>query len=456
MSSLRTTLSFVIAVGCAGSITGQGFSYRPIPNGINGADVTPDGKIVVGGGPQGAFYWRWQTDPTPTLIGAGNAVAVSDDGSVIAGNITSSVTGQEVAAIWTQADGWTELGGLPSGGCDAFLSAAYDISADGKAVVGLGWEGCSGRAFLWTEEDGMQLLEFMGLGSNRANVISGDGKTVGGFVQGTGSRTPAVWNADTLTGTVFDLDAVGEARGVDGYGSVTMGDVNENAYYNSDDAGFVNLGTLNDDWVGATTGVSENRERFVGFDYIGLSREAWTYTESGGMRSLYETLDQAGVQGLPAKLEVCRKVSADGTVIVGNNVVSAWIVTLPPIVGWNQYGIGGAAANTLDLDGGGDDFVGGTFQATTTNAVGSATATFISLDSGNLPFLGGAFLLDALKLVNPVLIEATTGGSSTNVIPIPNDPALAGISVFFQSMAEDGGQPFGFAFSNGLELTLGA
>jgi len=62
-------------------------------------DITPDGSIIVGQAANGAgaFYWRWQEDPAPTLIGGLSAVAVSEDGSVIAGNIDDPVSGKKVA-----------------------------------------------------------------------------------------------------------------------------------------------------------------------------------------------------------------------------------------------------------------------------------------------------------------------------------------------------------------------
>ena len=454
MTSTRVLV--LAAAACLLSDLGeaQGAAYIPIPGGGNCADVTPDGKIVVGDGPVGgAFYWRWQTDPAPTFIGGLSGTGISDDGSVITGNMSDPGTGAQVAGVWTQATGWVPLGGI-NGSCGS-ISSGYDVSADGTKIVGLGWDGCSAHGFYWTETGGMQALELLAFGTNRASVIAGDGSVIGGFAQGSQNRTPATWLPD-LSGQVFQVDAIGEIHGVNGDGTTFFGEWNDSAFYTEGET-IVPLGNLNGlGWTGIATGGSESLGRIVGFDISGLSREAWTWTPADGMVSLHTTLSNLGVQGLPGGLFALRRSSADGTVLVGNNTFQGWIVTLPPFTGWNQYGVGAAAANNLDLDGSGDATVGGTFFATTSGVVGSATATFISLDGGNLPLLGGRFLLDALKLVNPVLVEATAAGSSTNTIPIPNDPALAGVSVFFQSLAEDGGQPLGFAFSNGLELTLGA
>jgi len=451
MSSYLRTLTCALLF--AAPSFSQDASYTALPAGIGVNDITPDGRIVVGAGNGQAHYWRWQEDPAPTFIGSGTAAAISDDGTVIAGTITDSITGVQEAARWTATGGWQLLGGVGPA-CDSFWSSSFDMSADGSTIVGLGWNGCSAVGFLWTESGGMQTLEVLANGSNRASAIAGNGSILGGFAQGSFSRTPATWQPD-LTGQVYDIDALGEVHGISADGSTVLGEWNGSAFYTVDDDLFP-IGNLNGPgWTGIAQAAAENLSRVVGFDILGTSREAWTWTPSGGIQSLLATLTTLGVPGLPGSLHAAVDTSADGTVVIGNNFFTSWIVTLPPITGWNQYGVGAAAVNAMDLDGGGDATLGGVFTATTSDVVGSATATFIALDSGNFPLFGGQFLLDPLKLVNPVLIEATAGGATTSVIPLPNDVSLAGVSVFFQSLAEDGGQPFGFAFSNGLELTLG-
>jgi len=424
-----------------------------VPNGFGIADITPDGKTVVGFGTGGAYYWRWQEDPAPTFIGGDNAIAISDDGSVIAGNMTDPQTGFMEAAIWTAADGWETLGGVGPG-CDFFVSTAFDLTADGSTMTGLGWNGCSAVGFMWTEAGGMQALESLANGNCRSSAIAGDGSIMGGFAQGSFDRTPATWSPD-LSGEVFNVNAVGEINAINADGSTLLGQWNGSAFYTVDGDLFP-IGNLNGPgWTGIAEGAAANLSRIVGFDIQGTGREAWTWTPGGGIESLLTTLTNLGVPSLPPTLQAGVGISADGTVLIGNNFFECWIVTLPPITGWNQYGVAAAAVNTMDLDGGGDATLGGVFTATTSDVVGSATATFIALDSGNFPLFGGQFLLDPLKLVNPVLIQAAAGGTTTNVIPLPSDVSLAGVSVFFQSIAEDGGQPFGFALSNGLELNLG-
>ena len=115
-------------------------SFTQLPADIYGCqDITPDGEIIVGSGTGGAYYWRWQTDPAPTYIGGKGAVAVSDDGSVIAGSITdpTGATSKTVAARWTQATGWVPLGAEGSlASCGSSYSSTWDMNADGSIIVG--------------------------------------------------------------------------------------------------------------------------------------------------------------------------------------------------------------------------------------------------------------------------------------------------------------------------------
>ena len=124
------------------------------------------------------------------------------------------------------------------------------------------------------------------------------------------------------------------------------------------------------------------------------------------------------------------------------------------ICGWRRYGTGSGGANVMDLFGESDSEIGGTFVATTEGSAGALTGTFIALGQGSFPFLGGTFLLDPTKLVDPLLIEAPLDGRSSNVLPIPNDPGLAGATVYLQSLTLDPSQTQGWAFSNGLSFEL--
>ena len=180
-------------------------SFELIPDTISANDMSPDGRYFVGNTfNSGPYLMDWETRTMTILPAPGvDAVAVSDDGATVLGTITDPDTGTYVAAIWTAADGWVSLGYLPNAS-PCGLSSAYELSADGTVATGLSWDGCEAFGFIWTQSTGMLALEGLANGVNRASVISGDGSLIGGFAQGSFSRTPAFW-LDTTEGTLLTM-----------------------------------------------------------------------------------------------------------------------------------------------------------------------------------------------------------------------------------------------------------
>ncbi len=329
-------------------------TFEQIPNVASANDITPDGRFVVGSYdtngdffPDDGYRWDRMTDTFTIIPSVGTAtgvdtiLAVSDDGSVLVGNIPelSVEDFSHQAAIWTDAGGWQGLGWLPNAGVCPSRSSGYEISGDGTVVVGLSWDGCSGRGFRWTAATGMQELENLANGSNRASVLSGDGTVIAGFAQGTFNRTPAMWDGDTLDGTLFDPpngDLEGEFTGISDDGSIILGEWNmgELAY----EAGMIvggvpqkiGEGSLIPGWAGVPMDVADNGV-IVGFDILIGSRRAWIVpegeTQMVELRAYIESLGAVIPEGI--SLEVCQAISADGTVIIGHSAgTGAWIVTL--------------------------------------------------------------------------------------------------------------------------------
>ena len=118
----------------------------------------------------GGFIW---TPQSSTDIGGTAAIAASGDGSLIVGDLLDG-SGNS-AGRHEAGDGWIAFGGLGSSGCDSSLSSAYDIASDGQRCVGLGWDGCSAGAFLWTRNEGMRSLPQLGPNASRADTISATG-----------------------------------------------------------------------------------------------------------------------------------------------------------------------------------------------------------------------------------------------------------------------------------------
>lgn len=171
--------------------------------------VSADGNTVVGqsyaDANQQAIVWTPQGGMVglgylPTLPGstpASSAEAANADGSVIVGWSRSSaagLNGQE-AFRWVRGVGMQPLGDLSGG---AVFSAAYAVTPDGSVVVGrasiqgsCGPFGCGseGRAFIWTDANGMRNIQELLADANidltgwrlqEARGVSADGRIVVG------------------------------------------------------------------------------------------------------------------------------------------------------------------------------------------------------------------------------------------------------------------------------------
>lgn len=155
--------------------------------------TSADGSVVVGWteasfGEQ-AFRWTQAEGMVPLgfLNGAGTrsgARGLSADGSVIVG--ASNSTGQSDEAIrWTAAGGMQGLGFLPGGD----YSLALGVSADGSTIVGLSLSDFGSRPFIWNSSSGMLDLQIVlesagvdltGWQLRGAYDISADGRTIVG------------------------------------------------------------------------------------------------------------------------------------------------------------------------------------------------------------------------------------------------------------------------------------
>jgi probable HAF family extracellular repeat protein len=172
----------------------------PLLSGSNRGDargISADGSVIVGenritGLGQRAVRWRGGApEDLGTLPGASGshvATAVSADGETVVG----TSYGAQVAWRWTEALRMHSLG-TPGG----TFSAAYDVSADGRVVVGFGYTGASdatSRAFRWTEQAGMEVLPFVGEKTgqaNRAKAVSADGDIAVGRASSRGRHLEA-------------------------------------------------------------------------------------------------------------------------------------------------------------------------------------------------------------------------------------------------------------------------
>ena len=201
MNKMNALLSAAATALLCSAVSAQA-AYQVVPDGGRAVDITPDGRYVLGTGTNPAtgqwegFIWEWQASPTPSyVLGPCDVDAISDDGTVVAGNFGATFGGP--AGRWTQAGGWVPIGELGAP-CGSSIANVYDMSGDGDVIVGLGWISCAAYPFRWTEATGMVAGEDVGtwhLPTSRASAVSRNGLRHAGFVQ-TNNRAPAYWEAD--------------------------------------------------------------------------------------------------------------------------------------------------------------------------------------------------------------------------------------------------------------------
>jgi probable HAF family extracellular repeat protein len=249
-----------------------------------------------------AFYWQASSGAVSLgdLPGGRNksaAQGVSEDGSVIVGNATSS-NGDE-AFIYTRANGMIGLGDLIGGD---FASMAYDISGDGAVVVGYGTSAGGNEAFRWTASGGM-----IGLGDF----------TGGGFYS---AATGASFDGSVIVGESLSASGYEAFRWTASGGMVGLGDLpgglfRSCAFAVSGD-GSVIVGS------GNTSGTVQDERAMI-------------WDQHHGMRKLQDVLTNVhGVDLTGWTLNMATGISRDGRVIVGYGVgpqsaKQSWMAVLP-------------------------------------------------------------------------------------------------------------------------------
>ena len=455
-------LALLGSLAWTGAATAQ--QYIEVPGASWVSDITPDGSIVVGSGSGGGFYWRWQVDPAPTFIGGNDAVACSEDGSVIVGCITDPILNREVAARWTQATGWVSLGYLPNALSCPSRSNAYDVSHDGNTVVGLSWDGCNGRGFVWDTVNGMQELDVQINGGNRATTVSGDGTSAGGFAQ-SNSRSPVYWNTSDLTGFAVDPALGGEVFGMTTDGSLSVGTLYQNSpsfLYEAflRDAGtgaITNLGALDgNNYAAAGLDINDDGTVIAGFDYLSLTRIGWIWTASDGIISLQDRMAALGLS-IP-NVYTCNAVSDDGLTVVGGappqggGFSAGYIAKLSPDGLWEDLGGGITGINGVPQLTGSGPLVGGTVATLDlVNAPPSALMlAWMAFAPSNIPYFGGTVF--TLPFNTQIIVPSSPAGtfSASTVWPIG---VPANTNVWFQFAMQDLSVVQGITISNGVKAT---
>jgi probable HAF family extracellular repeat protein len=240
--------------------------------------------------------------------------------------------------VWTASAGWVDLGSPHTAGCGADeVSAAFDISADGKVVVGMTWNGCTPDAFRWSDASGtgtFATLEVLGTPSpgstnpptNRATVISDDGTVAAGFAQNGGAdRSPALWLADG-SGEMLDpanTDVPGEVLAIDADGTTLAGNWGYDGFVWTRSGGVTWLPRLDISlpsdpiYPNATDASGTLVFGGIGNAFFSIPT-AFVWSAAAGTRAL---ADIAAAGGVPVPegvvLNSVLGASSDGTVLIG-------------------------------------------------------------------------------------------------------------------------------------------
>ncbi|MEX2142253.1 MAG: hypothetical protein WD894_23495 [Pirellulales bacterium] len=309
-------------------------------------DVSADGRVVVGFSEPNIF--RWTRDISIVRPSRQGRPALSADGSVVVGNYSTPENTLEPFR-WVIGESFTPLGDF-AGGYPFPIGRAFDVSADGRTVVGHGDTAIGELAFRWTPETGM-----VGLGGidSRAHGVSADGTVAVGYTTGANSLPHAVrWSAQTgmLALPRPNGTESSEAHAVSADGVVVVG-VNvfasrfdrrarAQAFRWTANEGLVLLDDLPGSRVysiaydvsadGSVIVGSGDTLRADGSDTLG----AFYWTQERGMVDLYDLLVSQGVTNLEGwRLSEVRGVSADGLTVVGTGVhdgrIEAFVATVP-------------------------------------------------------------------------------------------------------------------------------
>ena len=256
------------------------------------ADASADGSVAVGVG-AGGWLWTEEEGLHPLVVTKKNKTietapnGISADGSIVVGGKTSGRNGE--AFRWSEQSGLVTLPMFP--GHDT--ASAYDVSADGRIVVGLGWR---------NRPSGSPRIPLCWIGNSVPSAIP--------------SPTGFEWN-------------VAQADSVSPDGTVVTG---WNAITNDNTIGFRwTIGTAEPEIIGWTLAgtspqltvprdVSAAGEIIVGFEQVGAVREARIWDAGHGARDLQVVLEEEYDLGTELSgwvLRVATKVSPDGQNIAG-------------------------------------------------------------------------------------------------------------------------------------------
>jgi len=305
-------------------------------------DVSADGRVVVGFSEPNMFRWTRDGGLVRPAIQQGRP-SVSADGSVVTGIVLTPENAFE-AFRWVVGESFTPLGDF-AGGYSYPISRAFDVSADGRTVVGHGDTAAGDMAFRWAPQTGMVALGDLNGGdtASRAHGVSADGSVIVGYGTGAANFPQAVrWTAQT--GLRALSSARSQATAVSADGRVIVGFFGSGlvtqAFRWTADGGMVSLGDLPGGLFNSIAhDLSADGSVIVGSSDTlredgNNTRSAFYWTADMGMVNLQDLLIRHGVTNLDGwRLSEARAVTPNGLTVVGTGVhdgrIEAFTATVP-------------------------------------------------------------------------------------------------------------------------------
>jgi probable HAF family extracellular repeat protein len=255
--------------------------------------------------------------PLSDLPGGANSSQgfdISADGRVVVG-LGSAADGVR-ATQWMDGGAGVSLGNLPGG----FGTVANGVNASGSVIVGYGFTQMGLGAFRWSETDGLTELSDLpgGAVSSYATRVSDDGLVIVGDSMGATGQEAAIWTSDGAVRGLGDfpggaalstaLDVSADGAVVVGYGFSTNG---YEAFRWTEADGLVALGDLpGGSYMAQGVGVSGGGDFVVGRSLSGFGQEAFLWSADAGMIALG---DLPGGQ----YSSIANAVTDDGMMVVG-------------------------------------------------------------------------------------------------------------------------------------------
>ena len=288
--------------------------------------VSADGNVVVGmsrwNNATQAFSWNkddgiialsYWNNPLQTA-----AVDVSASGEWVVFNDRTDNSASHDVYLYQAGASWVKLGKVAVKSCDATA-----ISADGSVIVGREQSDYVGSyGWIWNKSIGVMTRITEG---GHPVAISGDGTILAGNTEG---GQPWIWTDGEGQLLLRDLNGNmmpnSHATSISMDGTCIAGQANGQAFRWTDQDGMVGLGFLPGGTSSQALGISADGSVIVGTarDSSGVST-AFVWDALHGMRDLRDILTDSGVNlSYWSNLTKANDVSADGTVIVGNGIIT--------------------------------------------------------------------------------------------------------------------------------------